>query len=466
MSGTRRYPPNTRLAWERLQRGWSRQELVSQIKRSMDLAGDGGCGLTADTARRWEAGERWPEPQFRKHLVLVLGKSAAELGLLTDDELAIAPTRTLSEGMSASDRQLDDLAYQVMKRMWNMGQGNGPEINRQTFLRMLLAVASTTPLLSPDLAEAADTVTNPNATARDPKVVTSYSDITARHRQLYWTSPPDPLLDATVAHTQLGAALLRTQPSSSSSRELACSVAESALQAARLAFFDLGRPELAAWPFQMAQQAVDVARDSALAATVAAHRSFVPGFRAADGDAAAARTLLDVAFAHARYAGGPHLRSWLHCVAAEVQSRIGDTKGSRDRIRQAQDALGTQGTDPEWLDFFDESRLPGFAGNAELLAGRHRSASRWLQQAITALPQDANKQRAVLLLDLALAETPHNPDRSASLVHAACEELEQNPYAAAMLRIPAARTALTGTPYERDIAERTQAFLPPVPTLS
>ncbi|WP_133116440.1 XRE family transcriptional regulator [Amycolatopsis antarctica] len=459
MSGTRRYAPNTKLAWQRLQHGWSRQELVNQIKRSMDLAGDGGCGLTADTARRWEAGERWPEPQFRKHLVLVLGKPAAELGLLTDDELALAPTEAPNGELTPEDRHLDDLACQVMTRMWDMGQGNGPGISRQTFLRML-AVAGTAPLLPPDLAEAADAVTNPHATARDAKVVAGYSDITARHRQLYWTSPPAALREAAIAHTQLGAALLRAQPTSSSARELASSVAESALQAARLAFFDLGQPELAAWPFLIAPQAVDLARDSALAAAVAAHRSFVPGFRAAEGDAAAARALLDVASAHARYAGGPRLRSWLHCVAAEVQSRIGDTDATRDRIRQAQEALSTEGTDPEWLDFFDESRLAGFAGNAELLAGRHKSASRWMQQALENLPQSENKQRTVLLFDLALAEIPNDPDKGASLIHVACDELERNPYAAAALRIPAVTAALTGTPHEREIADRTQALLP------
>ncbi|TKG58466.1 MULTISPECIES: helix-turn-helix domain-containing protein [Pseudonocardiaceae] len=465
MSSTRRYPPNTKLAWERLQHGWSRQELVNQIKRSMELAGDGGCGLTADTARRWESGERWPEPQFRKHLVLVLGKPATELGLLTDDELALAPTEAQNEVLSPEDRQLDGLACQVMTSMWDMGKGNGRGISRQTFLRILLAVASTVPLLPPDLAEAADTVTSPNAAARDPKVLAGYSDITARHRQLYWTSPPGALLEATVAHTQLGVSLLRARPASSSARELASSVTESALQAARLAFFDIGQPELAAWPFLIAQQAVDLARDSALAAAVAAHRSFVPGFRAAVGDAAAARALLEVASAHARYAGGPRLRSWLHCVAAEVQARTGDTDASRDRIRQAQEALHTEGADPEWLDFFDESRLAGFAGNAELLAGRHKSASRWLQQAIENLPQSESKQRTVLLFDLALAAIPNDPDKGASLVHSACEELERNPYAAAALRIPAVTTALTGTPYEREIADRTHGLLPSVPAL-
>src|SRR5262245_57142109 len=50
-----------------------------------------GIGRTANTVRRWEIGERWPDPRFRKHLVTIFAKPASELGLLTAEELSIRP---------------------------------------------------------------------------------------------------------------------------------------------------------------------------------------------------------------------------------------------------------------------------------------------------------------------------------------------------------------------------------------
>lgn len=56
MATTRRYPPNRQLAWERLERGWSHDELCAQIKRSMRDVGEAETGLTANTVRRWNPG--------------------------------------------------------------------------------------------------------------------------------------------------------------------------------------------------------------------------------------------------------------------------------------------------------------------------------------------------------------------------------------------------------------------------
>lgn len=88
MATARRYPPNRQLTWERLERGWSYDELCERIKGSMRDTGEVDTGLTGNTVRRWETGERWPDSRFRKHLVTVLGRPASQLGLLTSDELA------------------------------------------------------------------------------------------------------------------------------------------------------------------------------------------------------------------------------------------------------------------------------------------------------------------------------------------------------------------------------------------
>ena len=76
----RRYPPNRLLAWERLQRGWSYEELAHRVRAEMARCGESDTGLTANTVRRWETGNRWPEPRFRKHLVVIFGMTASGLG--------------------------------------------------------------------------------------------------------------------------------------------------------------------------------------------------------------------------------------------------------------------------------------------------------------------------------------------------------------------------------------------------
>ena len=57
-----RHPPNRLLAWERLQRGWSYAEITERVRAEMAHCGETDTGLTANTVRRWETGERWPDP--------------------------------------------------------------------------------------------------------------------------------------------------------------------------------------------------------------------------------------------------------------------------------------------------------------------------------------------------------------------------------------------------------------------
>lgn len=62
----------------------------------MTRCGERDTGLTANTVRRWETGERRADPRYRKHLVSIMGKLASELGLLTSDELRMRPDLSAS----------------------------------------------------------------------------------------------------------------------------------------------------------------------------------------------------------------------------------------------------------------------------------------------------------------------------------------------------------------------------------
>ena len=448
-----KHPPNTRLTWQRLQRGWSRDELAEQIKCSMRAAGEAEPGLTTEVVRRWESGDRTPEPRYRKHLVLVFGMAADELGLLSPDELALRPITTSAPHAIMRDDVVDAVVRKVTSMMFGAEGGFG----RKLFLKGLLG-ASVAPLLSGGITptDDLDALARPQRTRLDPRSVDAYRAITASHRDLYWTSPPADLLPSVVAQAQLGETMLKSAYAADPLLPLlGAAVAEGALLAARLAFFDLAQEPIAGAFFGLAQDAVEVSRDHGLAAAVLAHRAFVPGFAEQDRPA---RALLDAAHAHARYDAGPLLRSWLHCVDGEISARTGQTTASVSRIRSAEDALGTGGTDPVWLDFFDASRLAGFAGNTLLLAGRHDAAAVRLQQALDGLAAGAVKQRAVLLFDLAAAQAPDDAARASATAGQACDVLSRDYYATALQRVPAVRQALGSTPYAARLEERVRSL--------
>lgn len=439
MNSVRRHPPNQHLAWERLERGWSHDELCAQIKHCMREAGEPDTGLTANTVRRWESGERLPEPRFRKHLVLIFGQPASELGLLTRDEQAARPAR--KESLDELERLLTMLGDQAARH----------GISRQRFLSALGAGAAS----ALGLGEAFETLHRVQRGARvDPRVVDSYRAIAGRHRELYWTTPAAVLLPASLGHTQLGVELLSSD-AGNERQALAGAVAESALLGARLAFFDQQQPHLAERCFDIATAAVRESGDHALAAAVIAHRSFVPCFA---GDRAAAQPLLDAALSHVRYGDGPLLRAWLHCVHAEVSARTSDAKHSVQHARQAEDSLTTSGTDPDWLDFFDPARLAGFLGYSQLILGRTGEAVRTLERALAQLDDQAGKQRSVVLFDLAAAHAASDPEQGMAVAEQAFDQLEREPYVTARDRIPALQRSLHGTAQQRALDDRVRAL--------
>ncbi|WP_285746455.1 hypothetical protein [Lentzea sp. NBRC 105346] len=431
---------------------------MEQIKRSMKQADEAESGLNADIVRRWETGDRKPEPRYRKHLVLVFGMPAGELGLLSAEELALCPARLADSPAVANLFANEQLVDAVVKKVMLVMLGGDAEFGRNVFLKGMLGV-SLTALLSNGVAapDSVDALANEQRTRLDPRSIEAYSAITTSHRELYWSSPADTLLPSLSAHVQLGAGMLRSTSDAEGPlpRQLAAAVAESALLAARVNFFDLNRVDAAGLFFQLAEDAVVASQNHPLAVAVLAHRAFVPGFA---GQEQPARDFLKAAHAHARYGAGPVLRSWLHCVDAEISARTGQLKASLAHIRSAEDALTAAGTNPVWLDYFDASRLDGFAGNTLLLAGQHRKAAARLEQAISGLAATGTKQRAVLLFDLAAAQARVDAAQALATAQQACDVVGRVPYATALQRVPEVRAALSTTPHVQELDDRVRAL--------
>src|SRR5215471_6227239 len=67
--------PNQQLRWARKERGWTQQEVADGIGAPLAL-----------NVRRWERGMTRPSAHYVQRLCQLFDKSAAELGLLADED--------------------------------------------------------------------------------------------------------------------------------------------------------------------------------------------------------------------------------------------------------------------------------------------------------------------------------------------------------------------------------------------
>ncbi|WP_228539780.1 hypothetical protein [Nocardia sp. XZ_19_385] len=271
--------------------------------------------------------------------------------------------------------------------------------------------------------------------------------VTVSHRHLYWLLPAALLHRSVAEHAQLGVELL-PQVSGPAKEVLAKAVSESSLLAGRLEFFDLQQPELSQSSFVLALQAAHEANDLLLGSAVLAHMAFAPAFSGDATRAEEARDRMRAARAFARRGGSnAEMTAWLDAVEAEVETRFGDTRRALSLIHHAEDAYrehdGEANPSPAWMDWFSPIRLAGFKGNTLMVAGRGREARETLEQVLRDLPEDAIKQRAVYLADLAAAAVlESNPDQACQHLEEALDILGKNWYATAMDRIKVVRQSL------------------------
>jgi len=283
------------------------------------------------------------------------------------------------------------------------------------------------------------------ALALPSSAATDYATITACYRRLYWTLPPARLHRSVAEHAHLGAELIAHVPTANRAL-IAAAVSESSLLAGRLEFFDLQQPELSQPSFTLALQAAHEANDALLGSAALAHMAFAPAFSGEVARAEDARDKIRAARAFARRAdASAHLLAWLDAVEAEVETRFGDTHRALRLIHHAEEALAS--TDdrpsPDWFDWFSKTRLDGFKGNTLMVAGQGRAARETLKRVLEELPEDAVKQRAVILADLAAsAVIEKSPETACEYLEAALDQLGHYWYATAMDRVKTVRKSL------------------------
>lgn len=344
----------------------------------------------------------------------------------------------LATAALASDRPFDDAAYPSAEQQASARAGRQASSS--------VAAASERSEAVVRLAERRAGATA-GACAVDPGLVAGYAAITTEHRTLYWSVAACAMFPPVAAHSQLGVGLIHATDSPALRTRLAHAVAETALLAARLAFFDLQQPGLAEGYFAVALDAAREAADRALTGAVLAHMAFVPAFA---GRARRARDLIALAHDEAAGAIGAVQRSWMYAVESEVEARLGGVTAAGELIARAESALGgagaagRAGSQPQWLDFYDASRLAGFKGYCQMATGRTGEAAVSLENTLRTLPPSGEKQRSITLADLAQVRAQQGElEESARLLGAAIAQLRRSWYATGVDRVDVVRRRLT-----------------------
>ncbi|MCX4778193.1 transcriptional regulator [Streptomyces sp. NBC_01264] len=346
-------------------------------------------------------------------------------------------------GLSVSSRQV---------RRWESDAPPLPYLDLQRALVELLGVTSIEELGFPSAPTGPDAGrvlrTPPAAPMAVPNAVqpasaaSAFAAVTRAHRRLYWTVAPATLHPAVSAHATLGGALL---PATSGviRKAVASALAESWLLAGRIEFFDLNEPGRARETWLRALQAAGDADDALLGAAILAHTAFVPGWA---GDRAGASERMAMARTSARR--GPasaELLAWLDAVEAECETRCGNTRAALNLISRGEDILeaGSEEASPDWMDWFSAVRLAAFKGNTQLRAGHLPQARETLLSVLEDLPADADKQRTVVLGDLAAVEAAAgHPEAACDYSVRALDLLEVHWYATGMERVREVRREL------------------------
>ncbi|WP_371625145.1 transcriptional regulator [Streptomyces sp. NBC_01116] len=295
------------------------------------------------------------------------------------------------------------------------------------------------------------------ATIQPASVGGNFAAVTRAHRSLYWSVSPAALYPTVIAHAELGCVLL-AETAGRTRQSVASSLSETWLLAGRIQFFDVRESDEADETWLRGLQAAREAEDHLLGAATLAHMAFVPGWKGLR-DAAAQRMV--AARTYARRGDSPGLfLAWLDAVEAECETRAGNTRTALNLIGHGEGVLtaGDERPMPEWFDWFSAPRLAAFKGNTQLRAGHLPQARATLSAALDQLPQAEEKQRSVVLADLAAVEAAAGaPVEACQYAVRALDQLKRTWYATGMDRVREARQALVAHQHEqcvRDLDER------------
>jgi transcriptional regulator with XRE-family HTH domain len=421
-------------------RGWTQQDVAEQVARLAWLRRREHVGLNPDMVAKWERGEKRPSPRYRDLLCLLFGTDAAALGI--GQALQVAPQvssepaegsliATLAGAASLVD-QLGAAGAILQPRMFGVWKD---ELMQRRALLKLIGLASAAGLASSDAV-----VQRPGNPT--PEMLQDLDFLAGRYQALYHSTAPAVLMTPVVAHLDTLRGLLRQAGNAPVRRRLLANQARVAMLAGRLAFFDLRDSLGARGYYNLALESAREVGDNLQGAAALAHMAFIP---AADYGFSAALDYLRAASDHAARRPDSRVTSWLFAVESEIQTNAGSHTAALAAIDRARETLVKPGLDADlpWFDYYDTTRLSGFAGYALLRAGKTDESHVELTEAVTRLPHAAVKQRAVFLADIATVQLACGDlDEACRTAGDAAEQLRRAGYAIGFGRLREFRAAV------------------------
>lgn len=414
--------------------GWTQQDVADQIARMAWLRQHKEVGVNADMVAKWERGDKRPSAPYRELLGWVFSTSAYELGL---GGPAPAETGVQSEldgnsliemlgGAASLLGQLGAAGSLLQPRMFDVWKD---ELMQRRALLKLMGLATTAgvvPALDRESARSG------KATPKDAQDLDHLAD---RYQALYHSTMPAVLLTPVVAHLETLRDFLRQGAPAALRRRLFANRARVATLAGRLAFFDLKDPLAARGFYNLALESAREAGDHLQAAAALGHVAFIP---AADHCYSAAIDYLGAA----NHQTGKHpdgrVTSWLAAVESEVRANAGTHAEALGAIDRAREKLANPGliADLPWFDYYDSTRLSGFAGYALLRDRQFEASKASLTDAAGHLPRPAVKQKAVFLADIAAVELAGGDlDQACASAGEAADSLRRAGYAVGLGRV-------------------------------
>jgi transcriptional regulator with XRE-family HTH domain len=421
-------------------RGWTQQDVADQLARVAWLRRREHVGVNADMVAKWERGAKGISRHYRELLCLLYDTDAAALGIGPAVQVASQPVAEEGDGslldlLGGAASLLDQLGPAgSMLRPWVFGVWKDDLMQRRALLKLIGLVTAT--------GIAGAEADEPRSGKPTPEVAQDLDQLAGRYQVLYHSTAPAVLMTPVVAHLETLGDLLREGGPVPVRRRLLANRARVATLAGRLAFFDLRDPLSAHGYYNLALESAREAGDPFQGAAALAHMAFIP---AADYDFSASLDYLHGATAQVAKRADNRVASWLSAIESEIETNAGSHTAALAAIDRARETLAEPGQGPDlpWFDYYDATRLSGFAGYATLRAGRPEESYTALTDALAGLPQAAVKQRAVFLADIATVQLACGDlDEACRTAGDAADQLSQAGYAIGLGRLREFRAAV------------------------
>jgi len=423
-----------RLRALREERGWTQQDVADQVSRMAWLRRHERVGVNADMVSKWERDKKRPTPLYREMLGLVFETDAHGLGFggpaaADSDGRGEVDGNSLIEMLGGAASLLDQLGAAgsiLQPRMFDVWKD---EVMQRRALLKLMGLATTAgvvPALDRELTRSAKVT---------PDDVQDLDHLADRYQALYHSTAPAVLMTPVVAHLETLRDFLRQGAPATLRRRLFANRARVATLAGRLAFFDLKDSLAARGYYNLALESAREAGDHLQAAAALGHVAFIP---AGDCCYSAALDYLRAASHQTGKHPDGRVASWLSAVESEIRANAGTHAEALGAIDRAREKLANPGliADLPWFDYYDSTRLSGFAGYALLRDGQFEASKASLTDAAGHLPRTAVKQKAVFLADIATVELADGDlDQACASAGEAADSLRRAGYAVGLDRL-------------------------------